>query len=446
MRLFDATSPEIEAADASPWDGPLAGTTRPFTHEGMTRVLIAAAVLYFAAGLAGALGAGLGYGLHNTPWMFITCGSTAAGFVLALLPFLLEPRALRRVFPALICLGTLGSAGLLGVIALLSGPDFSAIAATYWVEPVLFSFFCLRRRWALTCGLWTLAIAGGIFALQDGWLPNQSAGMIIVSLYGIAASVLATAVVVGTMAEHADVLAASEHRARQELAEVNRTLEARVDEQVTEIERLGSLRRFLSPQVADTVLAAGASALAEPHRQKIAVIFCDLRGFTRFTRKAEPEEVIAVLHDYYATVGEVLQSHKATIGGYAGDGVMAYFGDPVPHEAPALAAVTVATQVRDPLDKLAAQWGRRGFEIGYGIGIAYGYATLGVVGFDGRFDYTPIGSVVNLAARLCARCANGQVLLDHAAHVETSDDVRSVYVSDVELKGYEGPIRAYTLI
>jgi class 3 adenylate cyclase len=252
-------------------------------------------------------------------------------------------------------------------------------------------------------------------------------------------------VVVGTLAEHADVLAASEHRAWQELADVNRNLEARVEEQVAEIERLGALRRFLSPQVADTVLAAGSSALADPHRQQIAVIFCDLRGFTGFTRKAEPEEVIAVLHDYYAVVGEILQSHKATIGGFAGDGIMAYFGDPVPHEAPALAAVTVATQVRGPLDALVGQWSRRGFELGYGVGVAYGYATLGVVGFDGRFDYTPIGSVVNLAARLCARCTNGQVLLDHATHLETCDDLISVYAGDVELKGYDAAIRTYTL-
>lgn len=445
MRLFDAASPAIHAADAAPWDGPLAGTTRPFNHAGMAQVALAGAVLYVVAGIAGVLGAGLDYGRHNTPWMFITCCSLAGGFVFALLPFVLEPLTLRRAFPCLMFFGVLGSTVVLGVIAFLAGPGFSVVAATYWVEPVLFGFYCLHRRWALTCGLLTLIMAAVLFTVQDGWLPNQSAGMIIVSLYGIAASVLATAVVVGTMAEHADVLAASEHQAWQELTEVNRSLETRVDEQVAEIERLGALRRFLSPQVADTVLAAGSSALAEPHRQHIAVIFSDLRGFTAFTRKAEPEEVIAVLHDYYAAVGEILQSHKATIGGFAGDGVMAYFGDPVPHEAPALAAVTVATQVRGPLDTLVEQWARRGFELGYGLGVAYGYATLGVVGFDGRFDYTPIGTVVNLAARLCARCTNGQVLLDHATHVETCEDVLSVYAGEVELKGYDAPIRTYTL-
>jgi class 3 adenylate cyclase len=124
---------------------------------------------------------------------------------------------------------------------------------------------------------------------------------------------------------------------------------------------------------------------------------------------------------------------------------MAYFGDPVPHEAPALAAVAVAADVRGPLDGLVTQWARHGFELGYGIGIAFGYATLGTVGFDGRFDYTPIGSVVNLAARLCARCARGQVLLDYETHLATIVDTSTVYVGDVELKGYEVPIRAYTL-
>ena len=216
-------------------------------------------------------------------------------------------------------------------------------------------------------------------------------------------------------------------------------------EQVTEIERLGELRRFLTPQVADAVMSADAEAMTRPHRRRIAVFFCDLRGFTAFTHDSEPEEVIANLDQYYRTVGEVLQRHGATIGGYAGDGIMAYLGDPVPHPEPARAAVQMVTELRGDLAALVAEWQRRGHDLSYGIGLTYGYATLGVVGFDGRFDYTPMGGVVNLAARLCDKATAGQVLLDHATYAELDGVAASCEpVDGLELKGL-GSQRAYAL-
>ena len=192
------------------------------------------------------------------------------------------------------------------------------------------------------------------------------------------------------------------------------------------------------------MLSADAEQLTGPHRARIAVFFCDLRGFTAFTKESEPEEVIADLDDYYRTVGEVLQRHDATIGGYAGDGIMAYLGDPVPHAEPALGAVRMVAELRGELDALVAEWQRRGHDLSYGVGLAYGYATLGVVGFDGRFDYTPLGGVVNLAARLCGAAEAGQVLLDHATYAELDGQVRCDAVFGIELKGL-GAQRAYAL-
>jgi class 3 adenylate cyclase len=213
---------------------------------------------------------------------------------------------------------------------------------------------------------------------------------------------------------------------------------------VAEAQRLARFRRFLAQPVADAVLAAGDDEMLEPHRRRIAVFFCDLRGFTRFSSASEPEEVVEVLDDYYHTVGELLHEHGATVGSFAGDGIMAYFGDPVRIDDPAERAVQLALQLRDPMDALMRDWKRRGFELSYGIGIAYGYATLGVVGFKGRYDYTALGSVVNLAARLS----------DHADACEVLVDERTFQALDIRLdstpralilKGFDEPVNARCL-
>ena len=212
-------------------------------------------------------------------------------------------------------------------------------------------------------------------------------------------------------------------------------------DQVDELGRLNGLRRFLSAPVADAVLSGDVSVL-EPHRRQIAVLFCDLRGFTSFASGAEPEDVVDVLDDYYRTIGDVLRRYDATVGTFAGDGVMAYLGDPVPCEDAAAKAVAMAVDLREPLRRLAGSWTRLGHPIGFGIGISYGYATLGMIGFEGRNDYTALGSVVNLAARLCEGAADGEILVDG----RTYDAVRAAVEGDlveVMVKGLTDPVTAY---
>jgi class 3 adenylate cyclase len=216
-----------------------------------------------------------------------------------------------------------------------------------------------------------------------------------------------------------------------------------VDRQGEEIGSLSRLRQFLSPQVAEAVLQEGIEALA-PHRCRIAVIFCDLRGFTNFSTSAEPEEVMEVLDRYYVTVGRSLHDGGATVGSFAGDGIMAYFGDPVPCEDPAGVAVQMAVELCTQMSAVVAGWRRRGFDLGCGMGIAYGYATIGPVGFDERTDYTALGPTVNLASRLCNMAADGEILIDGRAHEAVE---RKVECEEriVDVRGFRLPVHAYNI-
>jgi class 3 adenylate cyclase len=359
---------------------------------------------------------------------------------LAMIAFLLlvSPRALRHMGPSLGAAMIAVTPIVVTALVAAGGPRLGVLTLAY-VEGPLFAVYMLRPTWAVVQGAGVLVLFAVLLGLQDGW-PSPVGSWLFV-----AANVVGTGVLIGQIARRGDQLAASEREARVELAELNRTLEDRVAGQITEIERLGRLRRFLSPQIADAVISAGSEALAHPHRRRIAVFFCDLRGFTAFTNSAEPEEVLGVMDEYYGAVGSLLQRYAATVGDYAGDGIMAYFGDPVPREDSAEAAVDMARELAGVMAGVVADWTRRGYDLGYGVGIAYGYATLGVIGFDGRHDYKPVGGVVNLAARLCATAGPGQVLLDHATHAETSDRVASRRVDDLALKGYTGAVRAYAL-
>jgi class 3 adenylate cyclase len=233
--------------------------------------------------------------------------------------------------------------------------------------------------------------------------------------------------------------------AHAELAELNKSLESRVNSQVQEIEVLNRLRRFLSPQVADAVLTGGDESLLNPHRRRIAVFFCDLRGFTTFTSGAEPEEVVEALDGYYQVVGEILHRYGATVGTFAGDGIMAYLNDPIPCDDPSRTAVEMALALREPMATFLAKWRRRGFDLGYGVGITYGYATLGRVGFESRNDYTALGSVVNLAARLCGEASPGQVLVDSRAADELHERFQLVE-REVILKGFLAPVVAHEVV
>jgi adenylate cyclase len=239
----------------------------------------------------------------------------------------------------------------------------------------------------------------------------------------------------------------SELRQRtEEVVKLNQQLEARVADQVGEIERMGRLRRFLPPQVADLIVASGTEKQLESHRREITALFCDLRGFTGFSESADPEDVMTLLRQYHAAIGEIIIKYSGTLERYAGDGVMVVFNDPVPVDNPALQAVRMALDMRAALGALIEKWRRLGHELGFGIGIAHGYATLGTIGFEGRFDYAAIGTVSNVASRLCDEAKPGQILISSRVLMAVEDAVAVEPVGDFALKGISRPLAAYNVV
>lgn len=233
---------------------------------------------------------------------------------------------------------------------------------------------------------------------------------------------------------------------KRELADWNATLEARVEEQVAQLDRLARLRRFLSPKVADLIVTGKLDDPLATHRREVVVVFVDLRGFTAFTEQAEPEEVFAVLRAYHREIGRLVAEHDGTIEHFAGDGVMIIFNDPVVLADPALAAVRMAVDVRAAVDALAQEWRRSGYRLGCGIGIALGYATIGTIGFEGRYDYGTIGSVTNLAARLCAEAADGRILVSQKVHARIEDRVDAQPAGELALKGFSKPVGVHAVV
>ena len=232
----------------------------------------------------------------------------------------------------------------------------------------------------------------------------------------------------------------------EEVEKLNRHLQERVVDQVGEIERMGRLRRFLSPQVADLIVASGTEKQLESHRREITALFCDLRGFTGFSESSDPEDVMALLRDYHAAIGEIIIKYSGTLERYAGDGVMVVFNDPVPVEKPALQAVLMALEMRDVIGALTEKWRRLGHDIGFGIGIAHGFATLGTIGFEGRFDYAAIGTVSNVASRLCDEAKPGQILISPRVFMAVEEAVTVEPVGEFALKGIRRPILAYNVL
>jgi class 3 adenylate cyclase len=232
----------------------------------------------------------------------------------------------------------------------------------------------------------------------------------------------------------------------QELAKLNQQLEQRVADQVGEIERMSRLRRFLPPQVADLIVASGSEKQLESYRREITALFCDLRGFTGFSESAAPEDVMALLRDYHAAIGAIVIKYNGTLERYAGDGVMVVFNDPVPVENPALQAVLMALEMRDAIGALTEAWRRLGHEIGFGIGINHGFATLGTIGFEGRFDYAAIGTVSNVASRLCDEAKPGQILISPRVVTKVENVVKVEPVGEFELKGIRRPLAAYNVV
>jgi class 3 adenylate cyclase len=231
------------------------------------------------------------------------------------------------------------------------------------------------------------------------------------------------------------------------LSNWNATLEARVNQQVSEIERMSRLKRFLSPQIADIIAASGnLENLLESHRREVTVVFCDLRGFTAFTEIAEPEEVMVVLNEYHQTLGVLIDQYEGTLERFVGDGLLTLFNDPLPCPNHTERAVHMALDMREAIGKLSELWRRRGHELGFGIGIALGYATLGRIGFTRRFDYSAVGSVTNLASRLCDEAKPGQILTDQRAYNMIEGLFKTRPLEAMKLKGFRRQIEAYEII
>jgi len=228
--------------------------------------------------------------------------------------------------------------------------------------------------------------------------------------------------------------------------ELNRSLEQRVTDQLGEIERMSRLRRFLPPQVADLIVSSGMESQLESHRREITALFCDLRGFTGFSESSDPEDVMALLREYHTAIGGIIHKHGGTLERYAGDGVMVIFNDPVQVPNPALQAVQMALEMRAALGSLIDKWRRLGHDLGFGIGISHGYATLGTIGFEGRFDYSAIGTVSNVASRLCDEAQPGQILISPRVQMAVEEAVSTESVGEFELKGIRRPMTVYNVV
>lgn len=231
-----------------------------------------------------------------------------------------------------------------------------------------------------------------------------------------------------------------------ELAEWNESLARRVRDQVEQIERLDKLKRFLSPQVAQLVTQSQDENLLASHRRYITAMFCDLRGFTAFSEDIEPEEAMELLQNFHEKMGELVFEHNGTIDHRAGDGLMVIFNDPLPCDSPVLETLKLAVAMRDAVRDISRLWHKRGYRLGFGIGVAAGYATLGVVGTEGRFDYTANGNVVNLAARLCDEAADDQIIVSQRAYAEVEGQVKAEPLPEIRLQGVEKPVRAFNVL
>ncbi|HWC03675.1 MAG TPA: response regulator [Methylomirabilota bacterium] len=235
-------------------------------------------------------------------------------------------------------------------------------------------------------------------------------------------------------------------RLHDQLVEWSRTLEQRVRDKVTEVERLGRLKRFFSPQLAELIVAGGAEDPLKTHRREITVVFLDLRGFSTFAETTEPEEVMGVLREYHAAMGQLILEHEGTLERFTGDGMMIFFNDPVAVDQPAGRALRMAVAMRDRVRELSVAWRKRGHDLGLGVGIAEGYATIGAIGFEGRWDYGAIGTVTNLAARLCGEAKAGQILVSPRVAGAAEELVDLEPVGALSLKGFLKPVETFSVV
>jgi adenylate cyclase len=231
-----------------------------------------------------------------------------------------------------------------------------------------------------------------------------------------------------------------------ELAAWNTTLEERVAAQLGEIERMGRLKQFLAPQIAETIISSGGDVTLDIHRRDIVVLFCDMRGFTAFSETAEPEDVMEVLREYHDALGPLIHQYEGTLDRFTGDGLIVIFNDPIPCSDPAARAVRLAVEMRDAVASLARIWSSRGYELAFGVGVAQGYATLGAIGFEGRYDYTAIGTAINVAARLCAEAKAGQILITQrvAGAIDSFAELQAL--GEITLKGLSRPVAVLNVL
>jgi class 3 adenylate cyclase len=230
------------------------------------------------------------------------------------------------------------------------------------------------------------------------------------------------------------------------LESLNVELRDRVDKQVAEIERMGKLKRFLPAAVADTVVSSGSENMLKSHRAFLGVIFCDIRGFTAFCETAEPEETIEVLKTYHEEMGKLINAHGAGVDHRMGDGIMVLFNDPIPCDDPAGDAVRLTVAMRARMAELSKDWKRMGFRLGFGVGVSLGYATVGIVGYEERSDYTASGTAINVASRLCEMAEDGEILLSIRAAIAVEENFPSVFTGEVTLKGIREPVEVFRLI
>ena len=304
-----------------------------------------------------------------------------------------------------------------------------------------------RNVWIYTL-LITFFLGLSLWAAWQMYLEGHWAGAIVLACFTILVYVPLTALgpYYLRMRRHKEENARLEGIVRErtaELEELNRTLEARVEEQVRDIERLGQLKHFFTAPVADLILSGDAAEISRVHRRELTVISIDLRGFTAFSETAEPEEVISVLRTYHAELGILVNRYQATLEHFAGDGAIIFLNDPVELPDHPQRAVRLATELQAAMRPHIAEWRRMGFDLGIGVGIAIGYATIGAIGYEGRWEYAAIGNVCNLANRLCSEAKDGQVITTHRVGSRIDPATKMSPLGELTLKGFAKPVAAF---
>ncbi len=321
----------------------------------------------------------------------------------------------------------------------------STVVAFYVVQGVCVVTLATRRAAVVHVSAMGVGYAL-LLALQDANnapVSRWMIGMGAVCIAGTAVSLLVERM--RLLARTTEAARADLEWAHHELAALNDSLQHRVEQHVEQLDKLGRLRRFLSTPVADQLLSAdNDEELLKPHRREIAVFFCDLRSFTAFAASSQPEDVHHVLDEYFDLLGASIRRHNATVGAFTGDGLMAFFNDPLPCPDPALRAITMASEIQEAMENLLNRWRPRGYDLGLGVGIALGFADIGMIGFEGRRDYSAIGTVVNLASRLCDESRAGEILIDERAHSATQHAIRVEDSALISLKGLSEPVLAFS--